>query len=121
MVAECLRDAGWNPRIEPDGSVNVEVPQGQEEQFETANKNCWSLVEMRTFDDYSHEERLDVYDGFLDLRHCIIEQGVDLPAAPSFQAWVDMNGVWSPYADVPRDVFMGVGQELLKECPQSTP
>ncbi|MEZ3162126.1 hypothetical protein AB1K54_16550 [Microbacterium sp. BWT-B31] len=86
LVAACLRDAGWGATAADDDSVNTHVPRGQESQYESASEACWSRVETPTFDDVSDADRQRYYDRFLELRECLVGEGVELPPAPTYQA-----------------------------------
>lgn len=121
IVVECLRDAGWNPQIAPDGGIGVGVPLGQEDQYESDSETCWALVHSPPFDEISAQDREIYYGQLVELRECIIGLGIELPVAPTFQAWVDMDGAWSPYGDFRPSAFPERIDGVKTNCPQIGP
>lgn len=117
-VARCLEEAGWSARVDPDSSVNVEVPKGQEQQYEAAAEECWSTVRPPSFDEINEQDRASYYAQFVKLRQCIVDMGIEMPAAPSYQAWNEMNGVWAPYVDIDPAVMQERWDDLQQRCPQ---
>lgn len=105
VVAECLREKGWQASVNSDGAVTMSsVPKAQAAQYEAASNDCWSQIEMPTFDDYTDEQRERIYEQHLAMRSCLIEVGFDMPREPTYQAWVDGSGEWSPFEDTDNDL-----------------
>lgn len=118
IVSQCLQDKGWNAEAGDDGGVGVAVPKEQAEKYELDEAECWATVETPTFDDLSSADRSDFYDRLVALRGCLLDFGLTLPPPPSFQAWVDMEGAWSPYIDIDPTVMQDSYEEIEAACPQ---
>lgn len=118
IVAACLEEAGWPARVDSDNSVNVEVPKGQEQQYEAAAEECWSTVQPPSFDEIGEQDRESYYAQFVQLRQCIVDMGIEMPAAPSYQAWEEEKGVWAPYVDIEPAVMQERWDDLQRTCPQ---
>lgn len=120
MVAQCLNEAGWAASVDDDGSVNVQVPIEQAEAYEEASATCWGSIRLPSFSETTDGERERVYTEFIAIRECILDLEIQLPAAPTYQAWVDGGGSWAPHGDIPREELSLRFDEIMEKCPQFT-
>lgn len=119
LAKECLAERGWTVSIADGGIASGLIPDGQIEKYQAAVEECFSsLPPGAGFDDMPERERRDSYEFFVQTRECLVNGGVDLPPAPSYEAWTEGKGVWRPYNDIPDDQIFEVHAKFQDTCPE---
>lgn len=118
IVARCMQEHGWDVTVGDDGGVaSPLIPFGQATAYDTASADCWSRVKIPQFDDLGDDARRSLYRTVVKTRDCIVERGYELPKPPTYQAWADLSGRWSPYLDIDESLPEQEVDELLTACP----
>lgn len=115
----CMKEMGWDYR-ESDAGTVFGFPVGQEDAFHQSDRDCndrsgrsdLSVERVITQDEYQRG-----YESMLELRTCLSEYGIETPAAPTLQSFVESGGQWSPYLFVQEDAI----DDALEVCPQPVP
>ena len=122
VVKECMAERGWEVEISDGGIASGLVPDAQKEQYEKASEEYWALAPKGgSFDETPEQDRRKYYDFYVQTRECLVNGGVALPAAPSYQAWTESKGAWRPYDDVPEDQIFEVYMKFKDLCPEVPP
>jgi hypothetical protein len=118
VVAKCMQDLGWKVTVGSDGAVlSPEVPTSQASAYEKASAECWARIKPASFSNLDEKTRKFFYSTLISVRGCIVKNGYDLPAAPTYQTWVGLSGKWSPYLDLGSTLSQAQMSKLLKACP----
>lgn len=118
MVAACLESRGWDPIVHDDG-VSFEGPAEMGAAFAEDSRECNESVGPvpRTL---TEDELESVYQSQLEVRECLMDNGVDLPAPPPLDEYTAAGGAWSPYLDLDDSVGVERFAELEAACPQAS-
>ena len=117
--AACMAERGWTVTVDDDGGVEGGYVEGQATAFRADSDACYAAAST---DEPLTEARYENhYAALLATRECIIDQGYDLQAPPSYQAWRDADARWSPHREL---VDAGIADSefasLDEACPQPT-
>jgi hypothetical protein len=115
---DCMATKGWVPTEDAVGNFSFETTTEQQAQFLADNSDCIEAIGANLEPVKSEDEWSAVYEGLRQVHECLTDQGLDLPAPPSFQAWQDSGRNWGPFGDVPPDVMAERSVELERACPQ---
>lgn len=127
LIAECLRDKGWEVKVHPDNSYSVGgIPQEQVAQFEADDQTCQEAGDHEPPPPMTQEQAGAYYEALWEVAECVRGQGYDPGEAPSRQAAVealmapiiDLRG-W-PYGDLQGIESAQELDELYAACPQPT-
>jgi hypothetical protein len=95
----CMSERGWTVSIESDGGVVGEYPESQRAIYELDTAECSNAAGA---DVVPTEAQFEAgYKALLANRECIVGEGYDLPEAPTYQAWREIDGKWNPFLDLP--------------------
>ncbi len=106
VTTECLAQAGFGATPHADGSVLMDdVPQEQGEALNYAHHICSMKYPVNPYEQMPLpiEPALRLYHHWADTStECLRQHGIDVPEAPSEQAWLDAwkkspETTWSPY------------------------
>lgn len=114
----CLESRGWDPTVHADG-VSLEGPPEVVGAFSKDAKECAELVGPNARKP-TREELASVYESQLNVRSCLIRNGVDLPKALAIDEYLSGGGAWSPYLDIDEVTFAERFEELEEACPQAS-
>jgi hypothetical protein len=111
----CLRDRGWTVTITDDGAISSSSV--SEEQLDVYRKDIEECGEGLLPDraKFTDEQWAEMYAAIIETADCLGKQGYDAPDRPSLQAFIDMNGDWSPYSNIDTYDF----ERLENLCPQA--
>lgn len=112
----CMLEYGWASREGPGGMI-FGFPEGQEDAFAASDRQCNissgrdDIVAEATL---TTEELQDGHDWAVALTKCLTDNGYEVPPAPTLQAFIELEGGWSPY------LFLqgNVADEAMEVCPQ---
>lgn len=122
MIA-CLRKAGVDAEFDPVSNSVVytykdeqaEAARGSYEQCEKELKAAGILKDPPPVTKATLEAD---YEKKLALQKCLEKEGIPPGETPSKAAFVDSQGMWSPYQHVPRNVGEAEWERLSDACPQ---
>jgi hypothetical protein len=102
-TAQCLRERGWNITTEADGWGVTDLAASQVDAYEADAAACQDATGMATMDPLpdTPERMRRLYAYEVELAECLRDQGVDVPPAPSEQAFIDRyqtDDAWFAYA-----------------------
>jgi hypothetical protein len=113
--AECMTERGWIVTVDPvDGGVSAEFSSDQEDAYSADTDACYESTGANQARELTQDDYAKGYAMMLESLECLRNEGVDLPDAPSYQAYVDLKGMYTPYRDMPDGRY----EELLTACPQ---
>ena len=119
LIADCLRDRGFNVRMEGTALV-TEVPPEQEEVFNAAVDNCTLRYFPPQGSDLPSKEDLEArYEHLLQAAECISRAGYEVPTQPTVESFVDNGGAnWDPFdlLQPPFDISLEHYQALDARC-----
>ncbi|WP_157156290.1 hypothetical protein [Diaminobutyricimonas sp. LJ205] len=93
-------------------------PVGQDEAFAESDAACMKgagIEEVLAAAPPREEVLLKGHQAVINMRACLVENGWDIPAAPSLQTYVESDGAFTPYEHVPLADFSAAE----KVCPQN--
>jgi hypothetical protein len=110
----CLRDRGWAVTITADGGISSSVSEEQMDVYRQDIEECGKglLPDRAKFTD---EQWSEMYAAVIESADCLAEQGYEAPETPSLQAFIDLNGDWSPHSTIDTYEF----ERLEALCPQA--
>lgn len=127
VMASCMVERGWDAVVTGDGGIVSDIPDGQDESYDTDLAEC---EEKNGFDSIAPaltepELRL-LYLMELDTAACLRGEGLDPGIAPSEQSFVEAalvdGNAWDPYATVYTTSNSQVTEDeyfaLLEKCPR---
>lgn len=115
-MLSCLTDAGWTVEGGDDGGIGPAspVPTAQFPAYEKALQACSSSVPSLTYADLAVEGKRHNYDALVAAAECLEAGGFASADVPTFQAFDDAGGVWTPFVAVPLESF----DAAEETCPQ---
>lgn len=116
LAKSCMSERGWEVEI-IDGATAAEVPDAQMDSYVQAVSECSEILGFTTPRELTDDDLGLAFEAQVANRSCLIELGYDLPKAPTLQAYVDSNGAWTPYSDLP-DLDPDAFASVERECPQ---
>lgn len=118
-IVACLTNDGWTVEFnEESGGIQSTYPTAQEDAYSAAYTECVEAAGIDQGGELTAEEYKSTYGGLVELRACLIGEGIDLPEAPSYQRFVELKAGWSPYLDIPGETLAQRGPDLESACPQ---
>lgn len=118
--SECMGNLGWSVTPNDDGGVSSAIPPGQKSAYDAARDQCAELIGTYGHAPLTEAELRTVYRAQLATRDCLLDLGYDVPEPPSEQAFLDLEGAWSPYMDLPSGALDQTFDEVTGACPQVT-
>ena len=120
----CLEEKGWDVEVSPDGGMNMTVPTGQEDAYDTDVKACEESFGYDVVPVYSDDQVREIYKKVVATAQCLAEQGHDPGTPPSEQTFVEQvqngPGGWDPYSDLyPATMDDEEYYAALGECPRT--
>lgn len=113
---ECMKAAGWTGVDSPIGTI-FGAPVEQQDAFLASETACTSEsgLSPESVPDVTDAALEDGYNTLLNMRKCLVTNGFDILPAPSFQHFMELSGLWSPY-----ESLSGIEQLQNAEavCPQ---
>jgi hypothetical protein len=119
--AACLSQKGWDVDIEPDAGITWEGPVAQRDQYGKALEECRDQMGsgQSPDDEVTNEMLRTAYDMQVETLECLRSKGYDeLSDPPTLQTYLDANGQWTPYAELPLEISEADWYQLLETCPQ---
>ncbi|TFD49591.1 hypothetical protein E3T55_10960 [Cryobacterium frigoriphilum] len=113
-MVQCLSDRGWDAVLSSDGGIESSFPSEQEEVYSADVDDCFDVTGVNQVRTLNTDEFKKGYDLMSSSLECLRATGLDLPDAPSYQAFVDSNAGYTPYRDLPDELY----DELIEACPQ---
>lgn len=115
----CMAEQGFpGLEVSADGSVAGEIPTEQSDAYDTASIACYQQVCPTCGEplDAAAWERL--YSLELVAAQCLDDAGLDVPAAPSLQTYLDSpeEERWSPHRLLAQEISLADG-DLAERCP----
>lgn len=105
----CLKDQGFDT-FDPDEpwagqQYGIDIPPGQDAAFQAADARCLEDLGLNPPPPETEESARALYDQAAAEHACLVEEGMTMPSAPTFERfWDDMRRsgwpAWSPYMDV---------------------
>ena len=113
----CLRDRGWEVSITDDGAISISSSSVSEEQLDLYRKDAEECGEGLLPDPaaFTDEQWSEMYTAVTNSADCLAKQGYEAPDRPTLQAFIDMDGGWSPYSEIDTYDF----ERLEDLCPQA--
>lgn len=122
-MENCLKEAGWDVNVSPDGSVGITLPESQQTAYDADHKTCEKSFGYDKEPVHTEEQFRALYPRMLETVECIRSEGFDPGTPPSEEAYVDQmlgDGGWDPYGAIYPDVVQEDGYyELLQKCPRA--
>lgn len=119
LIADCLRDEGFNVRMEGTALV-TEVPPEPEEVFNAAVDSCTLRYFPPQGSDRPSGEDLEArYENLLQVGECVSGAGYEVPTPPTVESFVDSGGTnWDPFdlLQPPFDISLADYQALDARC-----
>ncbi|QAV70706.1 hypothetical protein ESZ53_09830 [Salinibacterium sp. UTAS2018] len=113
---ECMRADEWTGVDSPTGTI-FGAPTAQKDAFLASEERCTteSGLDPDPAPDITDASLEAGYSSLLDMRECLVTNGFEIAAAPTFQRFVELAGAWSPY-----ESLSGIDQIQKAEavCPQ---
>ena len=107
--AECLKQAGWEVKVNEDGSSVTEgIPDSQLDQYRAADSACMESLGVDVGSGPSRAQLESAYKYYVDAVICLRDAGYEIRDAPSLQQFLDTYGTsdnWLPWLDVPLQDF----------------
>lgn len=118
LFVSCMQDRGWELARDGDGYA-VEVSNIQLDSYYSDREACQGQLPAEA--PLTHEQHQRLYQLLLEVATCIAQHGFETHP-PGFQAYLDSDLAWNPYAELSFDAGMpGSELEALEEaCPQPT-
>lgn len=116
LAKNCMSDRGWEVDI-IDGATAAEVPDAQMDSYLRAVSECSEVLGFTTPREFSDEDLGFAFDAQTANRLCLIELGYEIPEGPIRQAYIDSQGAWTPYSDLP-DLGPEEFAAAERQCPQ---
>lgn len=120
--SQCLTDQGFPSTFDEDGSIQTEVPAGQEQAKASAEYVCEVRFPLDPqFDQPLNSSQLNyLYNYYVgDLTSCLNRRGIETLDPPSLQVFKSTyysEGSWLPFA--PQRIAQADWGEITNECPQ---
>lgn len=117
--AQCMRDRGWNSRVEGDGITTTTTPE-QESAFQADDAECGKGI-APDVSKLSDAEWKKAYDGQVATGTCLKKYGYTVNP-PSLQVFTSTNGEWNAYSELLTAGAINSSDfaKLEKLCPQSS-
>ena len=118
--ADCMKEKGWEPSINPGGGVTIESHKSQLDRQMEDREECNSRPEMQSAP-WTDEDWEDYYVELSEAADCLTAAGYDVPEKPSLQVFLDQSkdltgdGTWYPYENIPDNEFITVS---TRTCPE---
>ncbi|RYF52393.1 MAG: hypothetical protein EOO27_28625 [Comamonadaceae bacterium] len=120
LLSECLADDGWTAVVDSDGGVISEYPPEQESSYSEALRRCLDEVGVGAPIDYSPEQYEALYESAVESQKCLDREfGLQTPEAPSLATFIEAQGAWSPFNQLP-DMSAEDFLAIQQRCPQPT-
>ena len=119
LIADCLREEGFNVRMEGSALV-TDVPPEQEEVFNAAVDDCTLRYFPSQGSGLPGREDLEArYELLLKVAECVSRAGFEVPNPPTVESFVDSGGTnWDPFdlLQPPFDISLEDYQALDARC-----
>ena len=120
----CLQEKGWDVEVSPDGGMNMTVPTGQEDAYDSDVKACEASFGYDVVPVYTDDQVREIYKKVVATADCLTEQGYEPGTPPSEQAFVEQvksgPGGWDPYSDLyPSTMDNEEYYAALGQCPRT--
>jgi len=112
LIVACVKERGFSAELVEGFGIYIEGP--QLEAAEEAKNLCRDEIDARYADPPPLSDR-ELYNALVESVGCIREQGIELTAPPTFDAWVESSRIWTPYGEIPDSVDFW---DLHSKCPQ---
>lgn len=124
LVAQCMRDAGWDVEVTWDGSVKGNYPADQRDRWWATMNDCQDQAKAQYPEPVADEPGMTAaYEAEIENRDCLVKAGYDIPDPPSLQQYMDTftTSRWTAYAalDAFPELFAHGGakyRQLLERC-----
>jgi hypothetical protein len=119
LIARCVRDRGFPVSLTQDGpGLSYELVPPEQAQLEYAVEvACKAGLNLQAYQPVSVEQLEEAYAYEVALAGCLEDQGYSVSDPPSLDSFIDSQGYWSPYSDLPDSALMN--QALNRVCPQN--
>lgn len=122
VMAQCLRDAGWDVGTTSDEGLSMNVPPDREEEFQVDFYVCRVRFPYDPRRSIPLSDRQLVYRYAYDtevVKPCLEAYGyIRVEPAPTFRAYLESGGEWSPYAVVSSSEPW---RDISRRCPPEPP
>lgn len=116
-VVNCLISKGWEVEARDDGGITAEYPTDQHDRYTEDVESCNSEHGLDRYAELTEAQYEHLYNALLESKKCLANNGYSTPPAPTFAAFVDSKGMWSPFAELD-DISARDFTELERHCPQ---
>lgn len=122
-LMDCLRKAGIDAEIDPAlGGVVATYSDEQAESYLLSKEQCEKKLKaagiLKDPPPVTKATLEADYKKKLAMQKCLEKEGYPPGETPSKAAFVDSQGMWSPYQNVPRHVGKVEWERLNHACPQ---
>jgi hypothetical protein len=122
VMAQCLRDAGWNVGTTSDEGLSTDVPADQSEAFRIDYYVCQVRYPFDPRRSLPLNDRQRVYLYEYDthvLKPCLEAFGyIPVKKAPTLEAYLQSGGEWNPYTDL---TSSAPWRDMARRCPPEPP
>ena len=113
-----MQQKGWEVEIGRGGGVTAEYPEQQSDQYDAAQADCGAGAVPAEALVVTDEMLIDGYALQVETLECLRAEGYEaLSDPPTQQTYIDSQGSWLPYGDLPEmseDEWIGIQES----CPQ---
>lgn len=100
LLIACMAEEGWHGEVRDGGIQFSGTPPDQRPALREAMAECEREVGLPDPSTFTEEDLRRQHAFKVDLRECLVDEGYDLPPAPTVEAFLDMQGAWTPYGDM---------------------
>jgi len=118
LLVECVNDQGFAVTLDPDGGIGyASVPAEQNQLAFSVDLACEAGLHLPPPQPLSPEQLEKMYAYMVALAGCVEDQGYSVGDPPSLDTFIDSQGYWNPYFDLPDSALMNL--DLIRACPQN--
>lgn len=119
LLAECVADHGFPLTVTGDGTglLFQSVPPEQNQLAQAVLFACKAGLGLEKPTPPTVEQLEEIYAYMVAVAHCLEEEGYSVTSPPSVDVYIDSQGYWNPYDDLPAD--LSELTRLNQVCPQN--
>jgi hypothetical protein len=118
LLVECVNDQGFAVTLDPDGGIGFGSVSAEQNGLATAVYfACKAGLRLQAPEPLTSAQWEKVYAYEVALASCVAELGYSVSDPPSLDAYIDSQGDWSPYFDLPDSALLNL--DLIRTCPQN--
>jgi len=120
-MADCMRAAGWEVTIEPDGrGFSIDGTPTNRSMIDASEARCRARITQPPQPTLSEAFLHQRYQYLLTVRDCLMGLGYPMGSPQPEGLFIRSTGEWSPYTDLP-EMGQAEWERVNAACPQTEP